>query len=475
MDKKSDSDESYDKVSWEEFCIGLSDSDVDGIARSKKSVNHETDDSDSDQPLKEQNKDIGLTVSEHFSVNSSYGNDDDSVDGDSDGDVASSDPEDNFVIDMLERVVAVNYRRMHALEVPGIFENPTIIKRREDMEIKDLVKDHALPFLPAKSLARFKAVSKEWKQWISSPFLAYMQTNLFRGLSGFFCQVGYHMDPTYLSIDEPSSGIHSPSLNFLPEGVTIRSSCYGLLLCQGINNDSAYYVCNPVNREYQKIPKPHFYHGRDPAIVLAFEPSILNIESNFEIICAIPVGDHPIVYFETYSSQTGLWSQSPAESIEVESSKILGGGFYVNKIAYFMTDSGLVLGFDVKSEVCGVFSLPSDCEWNGVLTRMDGELCYVHVSHLEENKYNLRVYGGMDMSIKRNRSIFLHDLGFGPDSKCQILPFVTNNSNDVVVLAGKEVWLYDLIEDRGNIIGYAMNSRAKYWPFVSSLVHLPPE
>lgn len=181
------------------------------------------------------------------------------------------------------------------------------------------------------------------------------------------------------------------------------------------------------------------------------------------------------MYFEIYSSATNEWTWSAAECIEVEDSKMLGGGFYFNNIAYFVTNSGYVLAFDVKSEVCGVLSLPTDCEWNGVLTRMDGELCYVHASHLDENKFSLRVYGGMDMSIKMNVSLFLDDLGFGPSSECRILPFVACNGDDVAVLAGKAVWVYRLSEKRGGIIGYGESFGAKYLPFVSSLVHLPPE
>lgn len=483
MDNKSDSDESYDKVSWDEFCISASDGELEANAKDENLVSHEIDGSDADKLSDEQKKDnIEIEDSEHFSENSSY-DDDNSSGGDSDGNIESLDPEDDDAIDMIElenepRAVPVNYKRKVALAplaVPGIFDNPNNIKRREDMEIRDIVKDHALLFLPAKSLARFKAVSKEWEQWISGPFFAHKQTAVYKNLSGFFCQASHFETPSYIPVDRPSSGIPDSSLMFLPEVVVIRSSCFGLLLCQALRKDNSYYVCNPVNKEYRKIPEPKFYHGLDPAIVLAFEPSDLNFLAHFQIICAFPVLDQPIVYFEIYSSATNEWRCSATECIELEDSTILGGGYYIDKIAYFVTDSGCVLAFDMKSEVCGVLSLPTECEWDGVLTRMDGELCYVHTSHLGGDEFELRVYGGMEMSFKKNVSLNLHNLWDGHSSVCRILPFVAGNGNDVAILAGKVVWLHSLSKDKGCIIGQSKSSEVKYLPFVSSLLHLPPE
>lgn len=125
----------------------------------------------------------------------------------------------------------------------------------EDMKIKDVAKKHVLPFLPAKSLMKFRAVSKEWNHWIVSPLLTFQQSCSFHKLSGFFYQtvdMDFQSNPNFLSLDHSANGVPSPSLGFLPERVKVLSSSSGLLLCQGWEN---YYVCNPVNK--------HKYWGLD--------------------------------------------------------------------------------------------------------------------------------------------------------------------------------------------------------------------
>lgn len=69
-------------------------------------------------------------------------------------------------------------------------------------ELKDIIKEHALPYLPAKSLCRYKLVWKAWKLQISKAFFAHTQSNNFRDISGFFCQ-SVSNPPSFLSLDPP--------------------------------------------------------------------------------------------------------------------------------------------------------------------------------------------------------------------------------------------------------------------------------
>jgi len=74
--------------------------------------------------------------------------------------------------------------------------------RREDIEIKDVAMKHVLPFLPGKSLMKFRAVSNEWNHWIVSPLVAYEHSILFEKLSSYFFQivdVDFQSDPNFLS------------------------------------------------------------------------------------------------------------------------------------------------------------------------------------------------------------------------------------------------------------------------------------
>nr|POE76947.1 hypothetical protein CFP56_34225 [Quercus suber] len=56
----------------------------------------------------------------------------------------------------------VEYAPQRNTTAYGSSRCPEHIKSKEKMGIGDLVKDHALPFLPAKSICRFRSVSKEW-------------------------------------------------------------------------------------------------------------------------------------------------------------------------------------------------------------------------------------------------------------------------------------------------------------------------
>ncbi|CAM8997100.1 unnamed protein product [Rhodiola kirilowii] len=56
------------------------------------------------------------------------------------------------------------------------------------MELKDIIRESALPFLPAKSLFKCTSVCRDWKLQISTPFFAHNQSYSFRGFSGLFCQ-----------------------------------------------------------------------------------------------------------------------------------------------------------------------------------------------------------------------------------------------------------------------------------------------
>ncbi|KAJ8545838.1 hypothetical protein K7X08_018421 [Anisodus acutangulus] len=90
--------------------------------------------------------------------------------------------------------------------------------------IKDVAKRHVLPFLPAKSAMKFRAVSKEWNQWIASPLFAYNQSFTFQKLSGYFYQrLEFEGDLTFLSLHPSANGVPSPDLGFLPDKFNIES------------------------------------------------------------------------------------------------------------------------------------------------------------------------------------------------------------------------------------------------------------
>ncbi|XP_028051390.1 F-box protein At5g07610-like isoform X2 [Camellia sinensis] len=448
MEYADDDDDSYDMVSWKEFFIIPTDSDKEDSSDEIKSRKNESwkefclssidsDKEDSSAESKSQKNEL-------------------------ESEASSSDDE----TDMFDRVLA--YGKVN----PTLFEFPAHVKRK-DTEIKDVVKNHVLPFLPAKSLIRFRTISKDWDKWISSPFLAHAQSYSFQKVSGFFCQPG-DCTPTFITLDQHAYGIPSTSLEFLPEPTVIRSSCNGLLLCQGHDGENVYYICNPVNKEWRVLPRPNYYHQSEPAIVLAFEPWELNIAAHFELICAFPLIDVPIVYFEIYSSEKRSWRCSTASCIELGELTTLKGGFYMKGMVYWETSSGNVLAFDMKNEICGILPLPCVSGEGGVLAQRQGELCYVQARYQKGNDYAIAIYAGMEMSLKHNIAVKIErDQGGLTHHQCRALACV--NDDVVMILVGMVVYSYHLREQKVEVISRRQDFGGRYLPYVNSLVLLAPE
>ncbi|XP_048128363.1 F-box protein At5g49610-like isoform X2 [Rhodamnia argentea] len=262
--------------------------------------------------------------------------------------------------------------------------------------IEEVVREHVLPLLPAKSLCRFKAVCRGWNQWISSPFLAHKQAMLFQRISGFFCQkpgYGCHFIP----LDPKTHGMRDPYLTFMPGPVNIRSICNGLLCVQGV--DDTYYICNPVTKYWKMLPNPSFYHGPGTVISLAFEPSMFNFTENFELVCAVPVTDAGCIVFEIFSSRSRTWRASDDICFELANATFIGDACYRDGSAYWVVDCGVILVFNLKIDHYSIIQLPDGSCPNGIVTEMHGELCYVAVLR-EGADLAIHIYGGMDMNSR---------------------------------------------------------------------------
>ena len=274
------------------------------------------------------------------------------------------------------------------------------------MGLRDIIRENALHFLPAKSLYRFRKVCRDWKLQISTPFFAHNQSYNFRDVSGIFYQSG-SKQPSFVSLDPNACGVPDPVLSFLPEPVDIRTSSHGLLCCQGRSGDKAYYICNPATKQWKKLPKPNAVHGSNPAIVLIFEPSLLNFVAEYKLVCAFPCVELDDGYeFDIYSSKEGSWKVS--KEIFLGSKKLLPrSGVHVNGIVYWQTTEGGVFLFDLTKErthvVTGVYGSYS-FYGSGSLGVLNGKLCFVHnqqlglIVHVLSNPYTNTM--GMHSMVK---------------------------------------------------------------------------
>ncbi|KAJ9147094.1 hypothetical protein P3X46_029296 [Hevea brasiliensis] len=343
---------------------------------------------------------------------------------------------------------------------------PKHIKLMKNTDIGDVIKERALAFLPAKSLYRFKTVSKEWDQWINNPFFVHMQTTQFKEVSGLFCQPPGE-SPSFISLDPTAFGIPSEGLSFLPEPVDIRTTCNGLICCQGRGGDQAYYICNPVNKEWRMLPKPKLYHGPQTAIALAFEPAVFNFNANYELICVVNLPDTSVLCFEIYSSRTDSWRISETVCFELNSVALNGDGFYMKGYAYWETQCDAILAFDVKYETYGMFSLPPCREPTGALTEIRGNLFYLMPR--KQDECSIEVYGDISMSLKHVIPLDPKALG-NTDGLCRALSFV-NDDTFILDLEGKII-AYNATSHKVECLRNARNYEgfAKYLPYVNSLV-----
>ncbi|CAN6680315.1 unnamed protein product [Malus baccata var. baccata] len=348
------------------------------------------------------------------------------------------------------------------------------------MDLKDIIRNHALQFLPAKSLFRFTGVCRDWKLDITTPFFAHKQSNSFHDISGFFCQSGT-APPSFISLDPNAYGVPDPPLNFLPEPVEIRTSSNGLLCCQGRDGYKAYYICNPVTRKWKKLPKPNADHGCNPAIVLIFEPSLLNFVAEYKLVCVFPSVDFDNGYeFEIYSSRDESWRVS-GEIYFGNHPPVPRTGVHVNDIVYWVLDYQILV-FDLameRAQLSGSF-----CETGGIgaLGRMDGKLCLAKPSltgltvKVLSNAYTNTM--GMHSNVKAWET--KHQISLSPppfDSTTYNHRMMTNyilfaGGNVVLYRSGGKLHTYDLKTKETQCLGDELHQNARIVSHVNSLVEI---
>lgn len=354
------------------------------------------------------------------------------------------------------------------------FEYYQRMKRRFYLEprkcppLDEIIKQHALPFLPAKSLCRFRAVSKEWNRWISCPFLAHMQTTYFKDICGLLCQ-SPDSDPSFISFNQKAYSIPSPSMEFLPERVRIRATCNGLVCCQSRNDEFVYYMCNPVTKDWEVLPEPKLCHTPATAIALAFDPTTLNFSANYLIVCAVPVTLNAVsvLFFEIYSKSSKSWRVADTICGEPIAWNLSPNGFYMKNVVYWKTLTGAVLAFDLKNELYGILPLLSSIESRGALTQMYGELCYI-LPQIEDGECMLNVYGNMAMSLKCVIPLKSEVVG-ETVSDCRVLTCV--NDDMLIILLPRRVIGYHVREQKVELLSEETTEDFEtFLPYISSLV-----
>ncbi|KAJ8506683.1 hypothetical protein OPV22_007569 [Ensete ventricosum] len=165
--------------------------------------------------------------------------------------------------------------------------------------------------LPAKSLLRFRCVSRRWNGIISSNSFVHAHAAAPRLVSGLLYQSSQGT-LVYSQFCYATASLPDPSLSFLPEPVVVKASARGLLCCRG-RFSMMYYVCNPSTAVWVSLPQPGNLHNYRTEVVLMIDDlPRSNRFTEFRVVCAFPeVGiPHHVYGLETFSTDEWRWATS---------------------------------------------------------------------------------------------------------------------------------------------------------------------
>ncbi|KAL8171706.1 hypothetical protein V2J09_023510 [Rumex salicifolius] len=200
--------------------------------------------------------------------------------------------------------------------------------------------------VPARSLFRFKCVSRNWRCLISDDrrfALLHTKRNPKGSCSGLFSLTSSSLASNSKEAKERKYDfiLLSDSLRFAPpppalsflESLScsrILQSSNGLLLCSSSRSDCAYFVCNPVLGQFRRLDLPNEVGSKRNwevlGLTLAFDPSRW---SGFKVICCMSRA------IDVYSSETGNWKRLVEGAIQ-ELNLVFEDGAYWNGQAFWL-------------------------------------------------------------------------------------------------------------------------------------------
>ncbi|RLN36050.1 hypothetical protein C2845_PM03G10040 [Panicum miliaceum] len=292
--------------------------------------------------------------------------------------------------------------------------------------------------LPAKSLCRFRCVSKSWRALMSDP--AHRHRFAHTTTCFFFCRHYASIPPWGFVTADGDGGLPlvDSALSFLPTTgcpeMELLDSCNGLLLlrCSPATGGAGaavgqpppppafYAVCNPATGEWVALPQPSVEPGFDDfytralSAALGFEPSASPHFHVFQLEEGAHHYEHYVSAVEIYSSETGAWVRK--ESGWRPGLQLAGHTTYLNGFLHLTTRRRGIAGVDTKGQAWTTIAAPS---WRsthyGVVSHSQGRLIYVDV-HRRRAVAQLVIYALEDQDgewTRRHKVRF--DALFGPE------------------------------------------------------------
>lgn len=246
--------------------------------------------------------------------------------------------------------------------------------------------------LPAKSVHRFKCVSKPWRDLISD---RNHRKRLPQTLAGFFYRSASWDNNRFCTTERHFynlSGCRPPLVNpvlaFLPNHADIHvlDCCNGLLLYDRKSTSSPrhydYFVCNPATEKWVALPDlgddDEFFP--DP-FCLAFDPAV---SSHFHVFL-YKEGMNLTAQVRIYSSRTGRWIIRDLSLNRWICLSEPRSTVFFNGLLHFLTYQGMVVTMDLEAKEWKEIELPDAGGSFFLLGQSQGCLWYVAKDE-DENK-----------------------------------------------------------------------------------------
>ncbi|EYU38102.1 hypothetical protein ABFS82_06G156300 [Erythranthe guttata] len=328
--------------------------------------------------------------------------------------------------------------------------------------------------LPAKSICRFKCLSKVWSRMFSTTYFVNSQLHRKPDEESVIVISRENIQ----TIDNIQLNAVSRTIDFKPshDWFRILGSCDGLILLQTF--ECRVFLINPVTVEILEVPPATENRIRTYKYGFGYDPC----NDEYKIVEArysMPFVEKSKMAVEVYNVKHGFWKRvedSPFIPCPTRNSHsaFLNGKIHwlVEKTVEAGDDYSTIAAFDLASEAFKEIALPSGISlnriiWQCKLVVFEGCLCIVESKSNSENDiWSMKQYGVAESWIKYT---FFGDF-FGKNLK----PLCSIEDGDEILLSSlnklqfynlNELSLRDAVIDAGPHTVYE-----EAWPFVGSIL-----